>query len=132
MKGTVISRKHDFATIVESENSPIRLWHARYGHLNFDSLSQLQKQEMVKGLPTFKKINARCETCIYGKQSREPFPTSSWRANKCLQLIHSDICGPLETSLGGCKYFLLFIDDFTRMTWVYFLKAKSEAFEKFK
>ena len=38
----------------------------------------------------------------------------------------------METSLGGCKYFLLFIDDFTRMTWVYFLKAKSEAFEKFK
>ena len=78
IKGIVISRKHDFAAIVESQNSPIRLWHARYGHLNFDSLSQLQKQEMVKGLPTFKKINARCKACIYGKQSRESFPTSSW------------------------------------------------------
>jgi transposase InsO family protein len=49
-----------------------------------------------------------------------------------LQLVHSDAYGPLETSLGGCKYFLLFIDDFSRITWVYFLKQKSEVFEKFK
>jgi hypothetical protein len=48
-----------------------------------------------------------------------------------LELIHSDICGPMESSFGGCRYFILFIDDHTRMTWVYFLKAKSEAFEKF-
>jgi hypothetical protein len=87
---------------------------------------------MVRGLPTFKKENARCEACIYGKQNRETFPTGSWHANKCLQLVHSDLCGPLETSLGGCKYFLLFIDDYSRMTWVYFLKEKSETFERFK
>ena len=49
-----------------------------------------------------------------------------------MQLIHTDICGPLETSLGGCKYFLLIVDDFTHMTWVYFLKEKYESFEKFK
>jgi len=85
---------------------------------------------MVKGLPTFKRETAKCEACIMGKQKRDPFPTSTWRANKCLQLIHSDICGPMESSFGGCRYFLLFIDDCTRMTWVYFLKAKSEAFEK--
>jgi transposase InsO family protein len=47
-----------------------------------------------------------------------------------LELIHSDICGPMEYSFGGCRYFIFFIDDYTRMTWVYFLKAKSEAFEK--
>ena len=47
-------------------------------------------------------------------------------------MVHSDICGPLPTSLGGCRYFLLFVDDFSRMTWVYFLKQNSEAFEKFK
>ena len=65
MKGTIIPQKHDFAAMVESENSPyIRLWHVRNGHLNFGSLSQLQKQEMVKGFPTFKKINARFKTCI--------------------------------------------------------------------
>ncbi len=132
MKGTVIPRHSDFAGAVTTGISPIRLWHVRYGHLNFESLSQLQKQGMVKGLPTFKRENAKCEACIYGKQNRESFPTSSWRANRRLQLVHSDVCGPLQTSFGGCKYFLLFIDDFSRMTWVYFLKNKSEAFEKFK
>ena len=83
---------------------------------------------MVKGLPTFKRENVKCEAYIYGKQHRETFPTSSWRENRRLQLVHSDICGPLQTSLGGCRYFLLFVDSFSRMTWVYFLKKKSEAF----
>ena len=87
---------------------------------------------MVKGIPTFKREKAKCEACIYGKQSWESFPTSSWRANRRLQLVHSDVCGPLQNSFGGCKYFLLFIHDFSRMTWVYFLKNKWDAFEKFK
>eukprot|EP00253_Pinus_taeda_P013735 PITA_13735 len=125
LKGTVIPRHSDFAREMTTDISPIRLWHVRYGHLNFESLSQLQKQGMVKGLPTFKRENAKCEACIYGKQNRESFPTSSWRANRRLQLVHSDVCGPIQTSFGGCKYFLLFIDDFSRMTWVYFLKNKS-------
>jgi hypothetical protein len=87
---------------------------------------------MVKGLPTFKKDTSKCEACIYGKQSRESFSTSSWHANRRLQLVHSDVCGPLENSFGGCKYFLLFVDDFSRITWVYFLKQNSEVFDKFK
>jgi hypothetical protein len=132
MKGTTIPRHSDFVGLVSTGISPIRLWHVRYGHLNFDSLSQLQKQGMVKGLPTFKRDTSKCEACIYGKQSREIFSTSSWHANRRLQLVHSNVCGPLETSFGGCKYFLLFIDDFSRITWVYFLKQKSEVFDKFK
>jgi len=114
MKGRVVPRKKDFVGAIDLGISLIRLWHVRYGHLNFESLSQLQKQGMVKGLPTFKKENARCEACIYGKKNREESPIGSWRENKCLQLIHSEICGPLETSLrGSCNYFLLFIDDFS-------------------
>ena len=89
------------------------------------ALSQLQKQGMVKGLPTFKRENSKCESCIFGKQHRETFPTSSWRANRNLQLVQNDICGPFPTSLGICRYFLLFVDDFSWMTWVYFLKQKS-------
>eukprot|EP00253_Pinus_taeda_P028683 PITA_28683 len=132
MKGIVIPRHSDFGGAVTTGISPIILWHVRYGHLNFESLSQLQKQGMVKGLLHIKRENAKCEACIYGKQNRESFPTSSWRANRQLQLVHNDVCGPLQTSFGVCKYFLLFIDDFSRMTWVYFLKHNSEAFDKFK
>jgi len=71
---------------------------------------------LVKGLPTFKWENAKCEACIYGKQKQESFPTSSWWATKYLSLIQSNICGPMETSLGGCKYFMIFIGDYTKMT----------------
>jgi transposase InsO family protein len=50
-----------------------------------------------------------------------------------LQLVHSDLCGPLYSpSFYGCNYFLTFIDDFSRCTWVYFLKLKSEVFDKFQ
>jgi transposase InsO family protein len=86
---------------------------------------------LVKGLPNFKKENSKCEDCIFGKEKGEAFPTRSWQATKYLELIHSDICGPRESSFGGCRYFILFIDEHTRMTWVFFLKEKYEAFEKF-
>jgi hypothetical protein len=64
MKGKVIPRKQDFARVVDSTISPIMLWHVRYGYFNFESLSQLQKQGMVRGLPTFKKENTRCEVAF--------------------------------------------------------------------
>ena len=68
------------------------------------------------------------------KQHRESFPVGgSYRARAPLELVHTDICGPMQTpSLGGSIYFLTFIDDFSRKTWIYFLKQKSETFEKFK
>jgi hypothetical protein len=61
MEGTVIPRHLDFAGTISRCISPIILWHVRYGHLNFESLHQLKKQGMVKGLPTFKKENSKCE-----------------------------------------------------------------------
>jgi hypothetical protein len=83
MKGKVIPQKQDFSGAVDSPTSKISLWHVRYKHLNFESLSQLQKQGMVRGIPTFWKENARCEACIYGKQNRETFPIGSWCENIC-------------------------------------------------
>ena len=68
MKGTIIPRHFEFASAASTDISPIRLWHVIYGHLNFDSLSQLQKQGMVKGLPTFKRENEKCESFIFRKQ----------------------------------------------------------------
>ncbi|KAK1437640.1 hypothetical protein QVD17_03434 [Tagetes erecta] len=107
-------------------------WHRRYGHLHFGGLKHLQEKNMVWGLP---KINTTvtCEACILGKQSRKPFQSTSWRAKSKLELIHTDLCGPMqEPSLGKSLYYLLFIDDLTRMCWVYFITNKHEAFDKFK
>uniref|UniRef100_A0A2N9ICE2 Integrase catalytic domain-containing protein n=1 Tax=Fagus sylvatica TaxID=28930 RepID=A0A2N9ICE2_FAGSY len=110
------------------------LWHLRLGHLNFGGLKLLAKTKMVRGLPSIEHPNQLCEGCLFGKQSRKSFPKeASTRANKPLQLVHADVCGPIKpSSLGKNNYFLLFIDDFSRKTWIYFLKQKSEVFGAFK
>ena len=78
--------------------------------------------------------NQLCEACLLGKHSKRSFPKeATTRATKPLQLVHTDVCGPINpSSFGKNKYFLLFIDDYSRKTWVYFLKQKSEAFVAFK
>ena len=116
-----------------SSTNETELWHYRYGHLPFQSMSQLQKQCMVKGLPHLFDQLSPCESCIIGKHQRASFPSSSYRAEDRLELVHTDLCGPMQTeSLGGSHSFLTFIDDFSRKVWVYFLKYKSETFTKFK
>jgi len=104
------------------------LWHLRLGHLNFGSLKFLARKNLVDGLPSIDFPNKKCESCILGKKYREPFQKGkAWRANAPLQLIHSDLCSVEVSSNGGSKYFITFINDFSRKTWVYFLKNKSDA-----
>ena len=87
---------------------------------------------MVFGLPNIPDKDATCEGCIYGKMHRLPFPKAAYRAKSPLELVHADICGPTQTpSLNDNRYFHLFVDDNTRMMWVYVLKNKSEAFPSF-
>jgi transposase InsO family protein len=115
--------------------SDAKLWHARFGHLNFASLLRLQKSEMVSSLPKLEAPRKHvCEGCILGKMQRSSFPKDGTvRATKKLQLVHSDVCGPMQTpSFGNYLYFVTFIDDFSRHAWVYPLKAKSEVFMCFK
>lgn len=73
----------------------------------------------------------KCIVCIKGKQTKEPFKGKGKKAENCLQLIHSDVVGPMPVeSLGGCRYFVTFIDDSNKIS-VYPLKQKSEVFELF-
>jgi transposase InsO family protein len=110
------------------------LWHCRYGHLSWNGLKVLQQKNMVKGLPSFKASQKICENCLVGRQHRDPFPKASmWRASNILQLVHADICGPINPVSNGKKgYLITFIDDFSKKTWVYFLMEKSEALSTFK
>jgi len=65
--------------------------------------------------------------CQYGKQSRLPFPTTTWKAKKKFHLIHTNVGGPHGTlSLKGNHYYIIYVDDLTRMFRIYFLKFKSE------
>ncbi|KAJ4807357.1 polyprotein [Rhynchospora pubera] len=109
------------------------LWHQRYGHLNVSSLKLLGHKRLVHGIPMIHDIKF-CEGCVYGKHSRSSFPKHPGRKTEgILDLVHTDLCGPMRTtSFGGSKYFLLFTDDFSRMSWIYFLKNKSDTFSLFK
>ncbi|KAI5334921.1 hypothetical protein L3X38_025054 [Prunus dulcis] len=110
------------------------IWHKRLGHLNFAGLKQLRDKEMVHGLPQLEEQSGVCEGCQFGKQHRNAFPKDqAQRASKVLELVHVDLCGPMRNeSVARNRYFMLIIDDFTRMIWVYFLRNKSEAFYCFK
>ena len=110
------------------------LWHCRYGHLSFKGLRTLQYKQMVRGLPQLKAPSKICTDCMVGKQHRDPIPKRSlWRASQRLQLVHADICGPIKpVSNSKKRYFISFIDDYSRKVWIYFLAEKSEAFNIFK
>jgi hypothetical protein len=87
---------------------------------------------MVYELPEIRSLPTG-EGCMLGKQTRKVFPKDAWRASRVLQLVHADLCGPMSVkSLGGSWYFFMLTDDYSRMSWVFFLANKSEAFGKFK
>lgn len=117
------------AVMVSSE-----VWHRRLGHVNSQYLNKMQ--DAVQGLTLDSKSDiskSSCVTCCEGKQSRLPFPKEGSRSTELLHIVHTDLCGPMENqSIGGSKYFMLFIDDFSRMTYIYFLKTKDEALKCFQ
>lgn len=99
------------------------LWHRRLGHTSYSTL---------KRLFDIKQPDTQCIVCAKGKHARSPFNEKGTRATKPLSIIHSDVCGPMTVkSHGNCRYFVTFIDDFTRKVFVYTLKSKGEVFAKF-
>ncbi|KAI3770453.1 hypothetical protein L6452_01587 [Arctium lappa] len=105
------------------------LWHRRLSHLNFRYINKLVRGKLVKGLPELKYEKEHlCAACEKGKMKRaahKPKPEPS--TSSPLELIHMDLCGPMRTqSLGGKKYVLVIVDDYSRYTWVKFLRSKDE------
>ncbi|GAA0160040.1 transmembrane signal receptor [Lithospermum erythrorhizon] len=101
-----IDSRNDKCMQVTTEDQAM-LWHQRYGHLHFKGLNTLREKGMVTGLPDLKIQTITCADCLSGKQTRTAQPKqSSWRASKALELIHSDICGPItpasESEALGC------------------------------
>jgi hypothetical protein len=89
---------------------------------------------MVSGMHVFQfEHDSICRGCVLGKNIKKSFPISSKRSKEILELIHSDVCGPMSTpSLSRFLYYVIFIDDFYRKSWIYFLKTKNETFSKFQ
>ncbi|GLJ40699.1 hypothetical protein SUGI_0840630 [Cryptomeria japonica] len=110
------------------------LWNKRLCHVNFDCIVKMSSTKAVRDIPNIMKAhNLVCKKCQLGKQVRTSFKSIHDKSNDVLDLIHTDLCGPARTrSFQGDRYFMLIIDDYSRMMWVTFLEEKSEAFEKFK
>ena len=111
------------------------LWHRRLAHINCNDLNKM-KNGIVEGLSypnTCDLTKSKCVTCCEGKQMRLPFTHVGQRSMETLDLIHADVCGPMETkSIAGSRYFVLFVDDHSRMNFIYFIKQKNEVFQTFK
>ena len=109
------------------------LWHRRLCHLNFRFINDLVTGEKVRGLPLLRFDNdTLCAACECGKQSKKRHPLVIHNSvTEPLQLLHIDLCGPSAIpSLHKKKYILVIVDDFTRFTWVFFLRLKSDTAEE--
>ena len=107
------------------------LWHCRLGHINEKRISKLHQVGLLNSFD-FESYDT-CESCLLDKMTKDPFTGHSERANELLDLIHTDVCGPLNSDArGGYKYFITFTDDFNRYGYVYLMRHKSESFEMFK
>ena len=90
--------------------------------------------KVVTGLPDLKiDHEGICKRCAKRKNIKNPFSKSETKSKDTLEFIHLDVCGPMpSTSLSGYEYYVTFIVEYSRKTWIYFLKAKDEVFGKFK
>jgi hypothetical protein len=103
-----------------SSDDLCEIWHRRMAHLHHGALRVLR--EMVTGVPDFSSEHHElCKGCTLGKYTKTAFPSSDSRAAGILDLIHSDVCGPMSSaSLTGSLYYVVFIDDFSQKSWIFF------------
>lgn len=121
--------KNGELNVVKSKS--VKLWHTRLGHPAFGSVDQLIKKKVITC--AVDKADQTCEECILAKSKKLPYPKGNHASTASLDYAHSDLWGPAPVnSMGGERYYMSIIDDYSRKTWLYVLKEKSEAFQKFK
>ncbi|GJV30551.1 retrovirus-related pol polyprotein from transposon TNT 1-94 [Tanacetum coccineum] len=105
------------------------LWHRRLNHLNFGTINDLARKDLVRGLPRLKfEKDHLCSACQLGKSKKYSHKPKSENTNmEVLHTLHMDLCGPMRVqSINGKKYILVIVDDYSRFTWVKFLRSKDE------
>jgi hypothetical protein len=119
------------AAVTNDEPSKTNIWHMRLGHISHHGMAELMKRNLLDGC-TSSKINF-CEHCIFRKHKRVHFNTYVHTTKGTLDYVHVDLWGPSKKpSLGGARYMLRIINDYSRRIWPYFLKYKDDTFAAFK
>ena len=130
-----LKRKNEIMSLTATNRNPAVLdWHKRLGHLGMSNMEKLL--DITTGVKlTKKEINTMetCEFCLKAKQTRIPFKSERTKAVRLLEIIHTDLCGPIEPlTWDGKRYILTLIDDYSHYTEVCLLKYKSEATDALK
>ena len=122
----------DYSIFVASTKIGVALWHHRLGHMSEKGMQILHSRKL---LPDLKQVSLEfIENCVYGKHKRVRFlRVGKQKKSEKLELVHTDVWGPAQVqSLGGSRYYVTFIDDATRKTWVYCIRQKYDVFDTFK
>ena len=117
--------------LVASKSDQLQLWHRRLGHASTSVIEKFRRLNNVEGLPKFNtQINAICEACAKGKQIKSSFKSKTKvSTSRPLKLLHMDLFGPISTaSLSGKYYGYVIVDDYSKYTWVHFLRSKNKIF----
>ncbi|GJQ93034.1 putative ribonuclease H-like domain-containing protein [Tanacetum coccineum] len=121
--------------VAKATSEESMLWHRRLGHVNFKNINKLVKENLVRDLPLKRFENDQtCVACLKGKQHRVSCKTKAFSPiTKPLFMLHMDLFGPtFVSSLMHKKYCLVVTDDYSRFSWVFFLRTKDETSEILK
>jgi hypothetical protein len=107
------------------------LWHLRLSHINLKRIQRLVNDGLLGPLDFNDYLV--CESCLQGKMTKRFLSAKEYRAKELLELVHIDVCGPISIQArGSYEYFIIFNDDYSRYGYVYLMRRKLEAFDKFK
>jgi len=123
------------STCLVSKEDEVKLWHQKLGHLNLKGMKKTIAAEAIRGLPKLKIVEDNiCGECQISKQTRMSHPRLEHQiTSKVLELLHMDLMGPMQVErIGGKRYAFVVVDDFSRFTWVNFIREKSDTFDVFK
>ena len=114
--------------IVSNVDNQTYFWHCRLGHINEKCISKLHTNGLLDSFDM--RSYETCESCLLGKMTKKPFSNVGERSSDLLELIHTDVCGPMSMEArGGYRYFITFTDDYSRYGFIYLMRQKSDSFE---
>ena len=124
-------RKIDAKRCKVDNDSATYLWHCHLGHIGVKCMKKLHADGLLESLD-YESFDT-CEPCLMGKMTKNPFSGTMERANDLLEIIHTNVCGPMSVDArSGYRYFLTFTDDLSRYGYIYLMKHKSDIVERFK
>jgi transposase InsO family protein len=115
-----------------SNGADLNLWHRRFAHANKKMIKFMETKQIVEGLKIEGDVRLGvCSPCVVGKMKREKFDRKRQQVVQPLDVIHSDVCGPFQKSLGGKCYYVSFIDESSRYKWIYLMERRDQLFKMF-